>query len=201
MKTINNRPEILSESLGTLLSKSFQTYTDLLEAGLEKANMILSSDGECGTCPHENTCPPKWIGNIYRKAMAMESILVPITIANSCSEAKTYKIGLRELRDVDGNLAPSQPILNKNNFTLEPNSSTRILMGINLANFSNKTYQQEIVVREQDFNQNILFTLEVVDDQGEVFIPVDEKKFRLKWQSWKTHFYCEPKRNPNKNKK
>ena len=201
MKTINNRPEILSESLGTLLSKSFQTYTDLLEAGLEKANMILSSDGECGTCPPENTCPPKWIGKIYRKAMAMESILVPITIANSCSEAKTYKIGLRELRDVDGNLAPSQPILNKNNFTLEPNSSTRILMGINLANFSNKTYQQEIVVREQDFNQNILFTLEVVDDQGEVFIPVDEKKFRLKWQSWKTHFYCEPKRNPNKNKK
>ena len=72
MKTINNRPEILSESLGTLLSKSFQTYTDLLEAGLEKANMILSSDGECGTCPPENTCPPKWIGCLLYTSLCNE---------------------------------------------------------------------------------------------------------------------------------
>lgn len=194
MNTLTNNYKSISGSIGNIFSQSLQTYTDLLEQGLHKANAGLSSDSDCGTCPPKNTCPPKFIGKIYRKAMAMERIIVPITISNPCSETKTYRIGLRELKDLDGNIAPNQPILNKNSFTLAPNARVRVLMGINLTSFGNKTYEQEIVIREQDYNQNILFTLDVVDEQGEIFAPADEKEFRLKWQSWKTHFYCEPKR-------
>jgi len=67
-------------------------------------------------------------------------------------------------------------------------------MIIDLGKFAEgKTYTTEIVLREKEFNQNICFTLSIEDHQNIVVEPMDEKKYKMKWQSWKDHFYCEVK--------
>ncbi|WP_114792869.1 hypothetical protein U0035_03040 [Niabella yanshanensis] len=150
-------------------------------------------------CTSKNDCPPHCLSNISRKAMVGERIIVPFIIKNHCNTSKTYRVGVRELKDLDGQLAPSQPVLNKTAVTLDAGQHERILMGIDLSKFSEgKIYAAEIVLREKEYNQNVCFTLYVEDEEGVTVTPLDEKKYKLKWQSWKDHFYCETRPGPQR---
>lgn len=200
MSTLTNKKQ--TQTVGSLLNTSLKAYSQLLNSGIENLSQIKlpSLNNDCDTCPPKEECPPKFIGKLYRQAMQGERIIIPFIVQNSCSDYKTYRIGIRELKNLDGDLAPTQPVLNKNLVTLPPNASERVLLGVNLAQFTNGTYQAEIVIRENLYNQNILLTLDVEDYDAPIFSPYSEKKYQLKWQSWKSHFYCEkPIRKPTQN--
>jgi hypothetical protein len=124
--------------------------------------------------------------------MQGEKILIPFTVVNKCSSAKTYRIGVRELVDQDNTVAPRHPQLNKKSVVQQPGSGERELMTIDRAGFTAGTYSPDIVLREKNVNQNICFTLEVGDHDAVTAMPEDEKRYRLRWQSWKDHYYCEP---------
>lgn len=145
-------------------------------------------------CPPETECPPHCIANITRHAAEGERIVVPFLVRNRCGSEKTYRIGVRELKDENGNTAPSQPALNKQSVTLPPGSGERVEMVVDLKSFkSGSVYSAEIVLREKDINQNICFKLVVTgSSEIEEVSPHDEKKYKLKWQSWRSHYYCEP---------
>ena len=66
-------------------------------------------------------------------------------------------------------------------------------MTIDLEQFNaGTTYTAEIVLREKEINQNICFTLMVSNPANVVTaIPKDENSYRMRWQSWKDHYYCE----------
>jgi hypothetical protein len=152
---------------------------------------LLGKKDNCDCCPPKEECPPHCMLQISRNASKGERIIVPFLVKNTCGATKTYRVGVRELKSIDGNLAPSQPRLNKNHVTLDANQSEMVLMEIDLLQFENNTYNAEIVVREKNINQNICFTLVVGETNAPVAKPIDEKKYSLHWQSWKSHFYCE----------
>ena len=189
-------------------ASAMKMITDNLSGNVDLFNKAISATGlgtltlpfgkktKSNCCPPEEECPPHCILQITKRAHAGERIIIPFLVKNNCNSQKTYRIGLRELKDIDGNIAPSQPYLNKNKITLEPGSSEQVLLGLDLGQFTNgNIYTAEIVLREKDINQNICFKL-IVERDGNIPVaePQDEKKYRLRWQSWKSHFYCEPGR-------
>lgn len=150
-------------------------------------------------CAPQDECPPHCILQIERHAISGERIIIPFVIKNTCNTHKNYRVGVRELNNIDGTLAPDQPKLNKSVVSLQAGAEEMVLMEIDLAKFnSGGTYNAEIVIREEDINQNICFTL-VVDgvNNAPVAKPQDEKKYNLHWQSWKNHYYCEPPKRAN----
>ncbi|NOQ73880.1 MAG: hypothetical protein GQ574_17870 [Crocinitomix sp.] len=200
----------LSDSFQRMTDMSIDTMKPLVENMFDnatKANKQIISGkvprlnlsnqkGNTSHCsPPEETCPPHCIATITRQAMANERIIVPFLVKNECATTKTYRVGVRELEDMDGNLAPSQPVLNKTTVTLAPGRKERVLMVIDLSGYSNGTeYATEIVLREKEFNQNICFRLRVNYYDEITAVPFSEKKFKIKWQNWQSHFYCEPKK-------
>jgi hypothetical protein len=147
----------------------------------------------CQCCPPEPECPPHCIATINRVAAQGERILVPFMIKNSSKQAKTYRIGVRELKDQDGKLAPAQPQLNKTSVTLDAGRSERVVMMIDLSQFDNGLgFATEIVIREKDINQNICFNLKIDNDHQLVTAtPKDEQNYKKRWQSWQSHYYCD----------
>ena len=181
------------ESASKNISEMSKVMSDM---GLGTFTLPLAKKDKDDCCPPKNECPPHCILQISRNASAGERIIVPFMVKNKCNTQKVYRIGVRDLKNADGSMAPSQPTLNKNQVTLEAGQSEMVLMGIDLSQFSNgNTYNAEIVIREKDINQNICFKL-VVDGNNNVPVaePLDEKKYLLRWQSWRSHFYCEPKK-------
>ncbi len=175
----------MAENMGTL-NKTMVTN------GIPVLN-ILGSGKKSKCCPPEETCPPHCIDSINRQAMAGERLIEAIIVTNNCSTEKTYRVGVRELKNLDGSPAPSQPVMDKSSITLAPGRSERVLMTLDLTNFNNgSTYEAEIVIRERDINQNICFTLKVNENDPTEVSPQNEKKYKLKWQDWQSHFYCEP---------
>lgn len=204
-----NLPQMIADNLQKLTEVSISAMQPVIEgmignisalgksvlAGdspLMKIPVLKFQGDDC--CAPKNTCPPHCILSISRNAQAGERIIVPFFIKNTCSHEKTFRIGVRELKDSDGNMAPAQPTLNKSLVTLQPAQSERVMMTIDLANFADGvTYATEIVLREKDINQNICFTLTTNGDKNlPVAAPLDEQKYHLRWQDWKSHFYCEP---------
>jgi hypothetical protein len=177
----------------------------VIKNGLPLIKIPKLSTGNCDCCPPEESCPPHCIASITKHAMEGERIIIPFIVKNDCSQTKTYRIGVRELDDENGVAAPAQPVLNKDSVTLDAGRSEQVLVTIDLASFkTGSTYTTEIVLREKDINQNICFTLIIEDPKATVVIPQSEQKYRLKWQSWKDHYYCEkpvfnsvPGTNPN----
>lgn len=202
-KTITDSMQAMADISMTAIKNSFQNFSGSVGqmskalSGTSMGNLnipFLSKQDDC--CAPKEDCPPHCILQITRTAAAGEKVMVPFMVKNNCVATKTYRLGLREMKNIDGTLAPSQPELNKKQVILDAGASELILLGADLSNFPNgNTYTTEIVIREKDINQNICFTLHV--DSGKnipVAEPVDEKKYLLKWQSWKSHFYCEPKK-------
>ena len=187
-------------SIGTLktsvesASKNITEMSKVMSSiGLPGFNLPSLKNSKDDCCVPQDECPPHCLLQITRNASAGERIIVPFMIKNKCGASKSYRVGVRELKSIDGSLAPSQPQLNKNNVTLNAGESESVLMELDVANFTNgNTYNAEIVIREKDINQNICFKL-VIDGNSNVPVaePVDEKKYRLHWQSWKSHYYCE----------
>ena len=65
--------------------------------------------------------------------------------------------------DQDGNNAPTQPVLNKTEVTLQPNQAETVTMSINLMQGykAGQEFQAEVVLREKEVNQNICFNLRI----------------------------------------
>lgn len=203
-------PQTIADTLQQLSSISLDSVRPLIDSAVENANKFNKSIAS-GTIPQfslrdlyggyqnkncatpENECPPHCIATIRRNAMAGEQIIVPFVVKNTCSVSKTWRVGVRELEDINGEAAPSQPRLNKDAVTLAPGRSEQVLMALDLSKFRNGSrYTCEIVLREKEINQNICFHLNVGDHTATVVTPQDEQKYKLKWQSWQSHFYCEP---------
>lgn len=211
-KSETSLPQMLVENIQKMTSVSLEAVQPMVEnmtenlftlnrtfseKGLPALN-VFPSGKKSNCCPPEEKCPPHCIASIHRQAMAGERILVPIVVTNNCSSQKEYRLGVRELLDVDGNIAPAQPTLNKDHITLEPGRSERILLTLDLSNFNNgSSYQTEIVLREREINQNICFSLNVEDHDFNAVTPYDENRYKLKWQNWQSHFYCEPSKRGN----
>lgn len=164
----------------------------ILKNGLPQIKIPQLSTSNCDCCPPKQTCPPHCIAAITRYAIQGERIITAFTVENNCSQTKSYRIGVRELKDESGNLAPSQPMLNKTFVTLDPGRSEQVLVTLDLANFQNgSTYTTEIVLREKEINQNVCFTVIVESISSTTVTPLDENQYKLRWQSWKDHYYCE----------
>src|SRR6185503_10218617 len=119
--------------------------------GLPTFNLPFLKKDDCDCCPPKNECPPHCILQITRHASAGERIIVPFMVKNKCGATKHYRIGVRDLKNDDGSIAPSQPVLNKHEVTLDAGQSELVLMSIDLLQFSNgNTYNAEIVLREND---------------------------------------------------
>jgi hypothetical protein len=197
----NSLSDILNLSMSTFKSGFEATAKNLadinkvlLNTGIGTISSLISKKDDHGCCPPEDTCPPHCLREISRCAFAGERIIVPFRIKNICSEAKQYRIGMRDLKNDDGTVAPAIPVLDKNDINLEPGESVTLFMSLDLANFQpGSTYRAEIVVRERDINQNICFCLKI-DGHSQIPLvePLPEKKYLLHWQSWRSHFYCEP---------
>jgi hypothetical protein len=199
--------KMLTDNLQQLTNLSISTLKPVMEGlvnnisainnsviknGLPLIKIPKLSTGNCDCCPPEESCPPHCIASITKRAMEGERIIIPFTVKNDCGQTKTYRIGVRELNDENGTPAPDQPVLNKVSVTLDSGRSEQVLVTIDLTNFkTGSTYTTELVLREKDINQNICFTLIVEDPKATVVIPQSEQKYRLKWQSWKDHYYCE----------
>jgi hypothetical protein len=206
--TLSGLQQSLTDNLQRLTNISVSAFKPLMDnmmnnlssankAFLQNTSTVLKFpilNNDCDCCPPKNECPPHCIASITRTAMSGERILVPFLIKNSCSQTKTYRIGVRELVEQSNNQpAPFQPDLNKMSVTLAPNQSEEVIMAIDLMHFhTGLTYTTELVVREKEINQNICFTLIVANPTGIVTAtPKDEKSYRMRWQSWKDHYYCE----------
>ncbi len=172
---------------------SMSTLTNsILKNGIPTIQIPIIGGSNCD-CPPKENCPPHCIAALKRTAMPGERIITSFTVKNDCNKTKTYRIGLRELKDENGALAPAQPVLNKNSVTLDPGASEQVLVSVDLANFNNgSTYATEIVLREKEINQNVCFTIKVENSAGASVSPLDERQYLLRWQSWKDHYYCEP---------
>ncbi len=116
----------------------------IADTGISNLSIPMMKTKSSSCCPPETECPPHCIANITRHASAGERIVVPFLVRNSCASEKTYRIGVRELKDEDGNVAPSQPNLNKKSVTLQPGNRERVLMTVDLESFkSGSVYSTE----------------------------------------------------------
>ncbi|MCC6412073.1 MAG: hypothetical protein IT270_10465 [Saprospiraceae bacterium] len=150
----------------------------------------------CGCCPPACDCPPHCMLTLHRTAFPGERVILPFTVRNTTGSAKTYKVGVRELKDQHGNLAPSQPQLSQQVVMLEPNQKVTMMLVVEAGNFGVGQYDTEIVLREQDINQNICVQLHIVQfPTVPEALPKDEKYYQHHFQSWQSHFYCTPKKN------
>jgi hypothetical protein len=192
MKNMENKENNL-EGIQQNLLRGFQMLTDFSLSTLDSSmKYINSSQPGKDSCTPKNECPPHCLLLIERHAISGERIVVPFMIRNSSGTQRRYRVGMRELKNINGSAAPSQPRLNKNQVLLEAGMEELVLMEIDLREFSNgNTYSTEIVIREKEINQNICFKLIVGLNKVPVAKPLDEKKYTLRWQGWETHFYCE----------
>ncbi len=156
------------------------------------------SNCQCGCCPPECDCPPRCLLQLHRSAYPGETVVVPFSVRNTTGMARTYKVGVRDLLDQQGNPAPGQVFVNQNSIALQPGQAITLLAQVNLGQFQTGIYETDIVLREKDVNQNICFRLEVVPfpDAPEAR-PWDENKLLTHFQSWQSHYYCTPQKPPS----
>lgn len=211
--SLENLPDTLSSAMRKMTDLSTEILQPVMKSmtdnigeaakSLSKGKLpsfdlsLITAGNKTDCCVPEPTCPPKYLARINRCATAGERIAVPFDIENTCSKEKRYQVGTRPMTDVHGNVASSQPKLDKSIVQISPGNKTRVMLNLDLANYSNgNTYTAEIVIREKEVNQNILFTLTVSEECSAVPVakPIEENKYFLQWHSWKSHFYCEKPR-------
>jgi len=205
-KNIQSLFEMSTSTLKNIIDKNIisfgkpNNYSDNLSFSSIRNNGNCDSECDSGCCPPKQKCPPKFLAIINREAFKGERITVPFKIFNKTGITRNYRIGLRPLKEDNGNSAPSQPVLNKHSVTLDPGQSELVIMVIDLLNFeTGHQYKTNIVVREDKINQNILFNLNVLPyiniSQAE---PWDENRIRSNFSGWQSHFYCDStKQNRN----
>jgi hypothetical protein len=183
-------------------TRSFEAMNRIAsDVGLRNLNLPGMSEWESECCPPKQKCPPHCILEIFRNAYPGEVIVVPFMVKNTCQTYKTYKVGVRELKNINGSPAPTQPQLDKQQVSLAPGQSELVKMYLDVRTYNpGESFATEIVIREKEYNQNICFNLSMKGfGDAPVARPMDEKKYKLKWLSWRSHFYCEPRSDSNNN--
>lgn len=178
-----------------MAADNLQTLGTIANAASTLGIPGLFPSDDCGCCPPKNECPPSVILSIDRTAYAGERIKVLFNVKNKLNIVKTYKVGVRPLKDQNGSLPANQPVLNKATVTLQPGQVETVTMTIDMVSYlAGHVYETLIVLRELNVNQNIKFTLHVksYEDIPEA-VPRDEKKPIMRFQNWQSHFYCDPK--------
>lgn len=191
---MNNTTSITLKDIVDTGRKTIGSITSML--GNMKVSMPGKRSDDCGCCPPKKECPPRCLTTITKSAFAGERIIVPFKVRNTCNTPRMYQVGVRELKDENGNLAPGQPSLNKTTLNLNGGESQLVYMTLDLVNFPpGHSFATDIVLREKDINQNICFTLNVGSYTNiPEARPIDEKKYYIHFQDWRSHFYCEPKK-------
>lgn len=199
--SFQNISKLSIDTMQPLIQNMFETASNvnasILDGNVPSLDLSSFQKKKSNCCPPVDECPPHCIATFSREARSNERIIVPFLVKNTCATQKTYRVGVRELADNNGQPAPNQPRLNKTSVTLEPGRSESVLMGIDLANFNEGTYVAEIVLREKDINQNICFTLHVTNTIPITVSPFNEKQYKQKWLNWQSHFYCDPPKTKN----
>ena len=220
--TIQNLPDTLSSAMRKmtditteLLEPVMRSMTDNIgdaAKSLSKGKLpafdlsSITANNKSDCCVPQQECPPKYLAQINRCAAAGERIVVSFDIENTCNKEKTYRVGIRPLTDLHGNVALTQPQLTKDVVKIGSGNKARVTFYLDLAQYNNgNTYTAEIVIREKEINQNVLFTLKLSEECNAVPVarPIEESKYYQQWHSWKSHFYCEKPRgrkiaDPNK---
>ncbi|MEO6036827.1 MAG: hypothetical protein ABIQ93_00350 [Saprospiraceae bacterium] len=151
------------------------------------------SNCQCGCCPPSGNCPPHCLLELNRSAFPGETVIVPFTVRNTTGSPRSYKVGVRDLLDQQGNKALHQPVLSQALINLAPNQAITLSIMLPTTDMAVGSYQTEIVLREKDLNQNICFTLQVVPlPAAPEAHPRDEKQYMTQFQGWQSHFYCTP---------
>ena len=159
-----------------------------------QTNLFTKKNNCSDICPPRYECPPRCLLSINRTAKPGERIIVTFNVKNQHLSVRQYKIGIRPLVDDQGQIAPSQPLLDTRLIELQPGQSRMITMIVELTNFkAGQNYQTDIVVREDKFNQNICFALCISDScNTPTAYPWDERIAYNKWLGWQRHFMCTP---------
>ncbi|WP_339697962.1 hypothetical protein [uncultured Marixanthomonas sp.] len=204
MKNLQGLTNMSMEFYGTMLdnmtgnSNQFSKNAGQLGKNVLQPLKTMFNTGDC--CPPQEECPPHCLTSMHRTAMKGERIIIPFYVKNDCNAPKKYRVGARPLIDQDGNDAGVQLNLNKNAVQLAPFGKERVLLHLDTGKLENGTYTSEIVLREKEYNQNICLTVEIADHPGITVTPHEEKKYKLRWQSWKSHYYCEPIRDQDQDR-
>jgi hypothetical protein len=191
----------ISDAAGKMITdntnNNLQFFNELQNVmGLTGVNPFQVKSSSCNACPPDCDCPPQCLASIIRDANIGEVIVIPFRVRNSLQTAKTYKVGVRPIYDDNGNLLPEQPSLNKTSLTLQPGQAVLVEMTMDLTKgyTAGNSYSTEIVIREQDINQNVCFTLNV---NAATLItevsPLSENSYYSHFQSWQSHYYCDKK--------
>ena len=173
------------------------TINKVVNAMARPLNHIVNGDDSCcDVCPPKHKCPERCLSHIHRHGRAGERIIIPFKIKNVHCQQRTYRVGVRPLKEDNGDPAPHQPVLNKEIVTLEPNQTILVEMTVDLKGFeSGHLYSTEIVIRENKFNQNICFEL-CVEGFCDVAVvePWDECSVYKRSYHWNHHCGCPPKK-------
>lgn len=199
----------LSKGILQLADMSFNSMKKVIEGNantIENIGMALGkiripglskSKEDCDCCAPKEKCPPGCLLNITRTGYEGERIVVYFKIKNKHYVNKSYRIGVRPLKDENGHTPLQQPVLNKTAVTLTPGESQSVALTIDLRDYlAGHVYKADIVIQEngKNINQNICFTLLVKSyDNIPEAQPRDVQKPMMHFQNWQTHFYCEPR--------
>jgi hypothetical protein len=195
--SLKQAQRVTSEMVSDLATGSRRMGSQLTTLGdvLAPAARGAATSKRTACCPPELLCPPDCMLTITRRAHPGEISLVPFKIRNPSGRSRTYKIGLRPLKDEYGKSAPSQPTLDRTSLQLAPREAGLVEMRLDLTSGykMGQTFQTDIVVREEKYNQNICFTLHLEPFANvPIAEPIEEERLDVHFVSWDKHFYCDP---------
>ena len=191
----------LSERSSRYFVEAMQANTRAMQDLVEGYQQSFDTEGKqhkVACCPPQEKCPPHCLAILERRAHPGEVIVVPFVVRNVCGGIRKYHIGVRPLHDPEGQPTPKQPVVDKNEVTLQPDQAVIVRLKLDLSEGfqPGACYQTEIVLREKEVNQNICFRL-CVEGYGELpeIHPRDEHEYFHHFVGWDKHFYCETGRN------
>ena len=101
MDTVKSSVEIASKNMS-------EVNKAMTSVGLGKFTLpSLGKKDNCDCCPPKEECPPHCLVTITRNASAGERIIVPFIVKNKCGGTRQYRIGVRELKNIDGRSPPT----------------------------------------------------------------------------------------------
>lgn len=189
----------LSESSSRYFTEAMRANTRAMQNLAEGYQQSFDTEGEhhkVACCPPEEKCPPHCLTVLERRAHIGEVIMVPFVVRNVCGGIRKYQLGVRPLYDPEGKPTPNQPVMDKNEITLQPNQAVVVRLKLDLSEGfqPGACYETEIVLREKEVNQNICFRLCIKDYQLPEVHPRDEHEFFHHFVGWDKHFYCEDRK-------
>src|SRR5690606_8711622 len=91
--------------MDTMFNSMSNLNKTLFETGIPAIQLPQFKFRSEDCCAPKSSCPPHCLTSITRHATEGERIIVPFMVKNTCATAKTFKVGVRELKDADGKMA------------------------------------------------------------------------------------------------